>query len=182
MNEQLRQIAHRIVELREILEVDAASVARGIGMPLEEYLSYESGEADIPISALYAVSGFLGVDPTELMTGEAPRMADYTIVRGGKGVDIERYPGYSFSALAYNFIGRQMDPMLVDLAPSEHPPKLVRHGGQEFNYVLEGSLIITIGAREFTLHAGDSIYFDPSIWHGQRAIDRPVRFITIINE
>ena len=50
------------------------------------------------------------------MTGDVPRMDDYTVVRGGNGVKVERYPGYSFSALAFNYKHRQMDPMIVTLS------------------------------------------------------------------
>ena len=52
-------------------------------------------------------------------------MNDYTIVRKGQGVEIERYKGYKFRSLAFNYIGRQFDPMVVDLEPMETPPELV---------------------------------------------------------
>ena len=143
---------------------------------------YEEEAGVVPISALYAIADRLGVDPTVLMTGEAPRMAEYTVVRGGRGVSVERYKGYRFTALAANYIGRDMDPMIVDMTPSDGAPELVTHGGQEFNYVLEGRIIVTLGNQEFTLEAGDSIYFNPRIPHGQRAGGIPGKFITIINE
>ena len=60
------------------------------------------------------------------------------LVRAGGGIDVERYAGYRFSSLAYNFIEREMEPMIVTLAPSEKPA-LVSHEGQEFNYVLQGT-------------------------------------------
>jgi mannose-6-phosphate isomerase-like protein (cupin superfamily) len=109
-------------------------------------------------------------------------MAEYTVVRQGRGVSVERYEGYKFTALAANYIGRQLDPMIVDITPSDGTPKLVTHGGQEFNYVLEGRIVVTIGKQEFTLEAGDSVYFNPRIPHGQRAAGVPSRFLTIINE
>ena len=37
--------------------------------------------------------------------------------------------------------------------------------------------------EEFELHAGDSIYFNPSVPHGQRCVGRvPARFVTVIAE
>jgi len=182
MNDQMQQIAARIKELREILELSQEEVAGDVGVTLEAYQRYEQAANDVPISTLYAIAERLGVDPTVLMTGEAPRMAEYTVVRQGKGVSVERYAGYRFTALAFNYIGRQMDPMIVDMTPSDGAPMLVTHGGQEFNYVLEGCIIVTVGRQEFTLQAGDSIYFNPRIPHGQRAGGVPGRFLTIINE
>ena len=35
--------------------------------------------------------------------------------------------------------------------------------------------------REFTLEAGDSIYFNPEKPHGQRAVTETAKFLTIIN-
>lgn len=182
MNNQMEQIAARIKELREILELTQEEVAQSVGVPLETYQRYEQAANDVPISALYAIAEKLGVDPTVLMTGEAPRMAEYTVVRQGKGISVDRYAGYRFTALAFNYIGREMDPMIVDMTPSDGAPELVTHGGQEFNYVLEGRIIVTVGNQEFELEAGDSIYFNPRIPHGQRAGGVPGRFLTIINE
>ena len=181
MNEYIKQISDRIRELRDILDLTAEEVAQQIGVSTEEYLAYENGEKEIPISLLYKVASVFKVDPTVLMTGDVPRMDDYTVVRGGNGVKVERYPGYSFSALAFNYKHRQMDPMIVTLSKSE-TAELVRHGGQEFNYVIEGAIKVVVGDREFTLEAGDSIYFNPEKPHGQRAVTETAKFLTIINE
>ena len=182
MNDQIKQIAQRIRELREILDVDAADLAKQVNVSVAEYNQYENAESDIPIGVIYAVAAALNVDPTVLLTGDAPRLSDYTIVRQGRGVSVERYKGYKFSSLAFNYIGRQFDPMVVDLEPMENPPELVVHGGQEFNYVLKGTVQLVIGSREFLLEAGDSAFFNPMTPHGQRAVGGPVKFLTIINE
>ena len=182
MNDQIKQIAERIKELRSILEVDVATLAKQVNVSVEEYEKYENAEADIPIGVIYGVADVLNVDPTVLLTGEAPRMEDYTIVRAGKGISVERYKGYKFASLAFNYIGRTFDPMLVDLLPMEKGPELVVHGGQEFNYVLEGTVQLVIGSKEFLLGPGDSAFLNPMTPHGQRAVGGPVKFLTIINE
>lgn len=182
MNEQIKQISERIKELRTILEVDAADLAGRVNVSVEDYERYENAEVDIPIGVIYGVAAELNVDPTVLLTGEAPRMSDYTIVRQGRGVEVERYKGYKFNSLAFNYIGRAFDPMIVDLEPMEKGPELVVHGGQEFNYVISGTVQLVIGGRDFLLEAGDSAFFNPMTPHGQRAVGGPVRFLTIINE
>jgi len=109
-------------------------------------------------------------------------MTTHCIVRAGHGVDIERYPGYRFSSIAYNFIGREMEPLLVTIEPEDGTPAMVMHGGQEFNYVLEGRLRITLGTHSYELSVGDSIYFDPRLPHAQSAVGGPAKFLTVINE
>ena len=181
MNEQIRMIGARIRELRDILDITQEQAADSVGIDIELYRSYEDARDDIPIGVLYGLAAKFGVDPTVLMTGDSPRMDDYTLVRKGQGMKIERYPGYSFSALAFNFKNRDMDPMIVTLSHTDKA-ELVSHSGQEFNYVLAGSIKVVIGAKEFALEAGDSIYFNPSVPHGQRALTETAMFLTVINE
>jgi transcriptional regulator with XRE-family HTH domain len=182
MQDNLAQIPARIKELREILEISAMDMARETGMPLETYNKYESGELDIPISVLYKISAHLGVDATVLLTGEDPKMDTASVCRAGKGVRVERFPGYEFWSLAYNFKDRTLEPLLVYLSPSKAPAAPVTHAGQEFNYVLEGKVKVTVGQREYILEPGDSLYFDAGLPHAQSALGLPSRFITIIQE
>ena len=181
MNDQIKQIGARIRELREILDITPEKAAAEVGIDVEQYLKYESATADITVGVLYGLASAFGVDPTVLLTGDAPRMDEYTIVRKGQGIRVERYAGYSFSALAFNFKNRQMDPMIVSLLHTEEA-ELVTHPGQEFNFVLEGKIRIIIGRKEFTLEPGDCIYFNPALPHGQRAVTEQARFLTVINE
>ena len=176
------QIPGRIKELREILEISAIDMAGDIHVPYETYVKYESGEQDIPVSVLYGIAAKLGTDVTVLMTGEDPRMESAAVCRRGKGIQIERYPGYEFSSLAYNFKGRTMEPLLVTLDSSRPQAAQVAHSGQEFNYVVEGRMKVTVGNAEYELAEGDSVYFDARLPHGQSAVDGSARFITIIQE
>jgi len=182
MNEKAAHVPDRIRELREILEISALDMAKDTGIPFETYCKYESGELDIPISVLYTIAHQLGTDVTVLLTGEEARMDSAAVCRRGKGVQIERYPGYEFSSLAYNFKNRTMEPLLVQLDSSRQAAAMVSHSGQEFNFVTEGRMIIIVGKTEHILTAGDSIYFDARIPHGQCAIDGTAQFLTVIQE
>jgi transcriptional regulator with XRE-family HTH domain len=172
----------RIKELREDEEIKILDIARNIGIEAGVYEKYESGELDIPISVLYKIAACLGVDATVLLTGEDPRMESASVCRKGQGVRIERYPGYEFSSLAYNFKGRTIEPLLVSLDPSRSEAPQVSHGGKEFNYIIEGKVKVTVGNRAYILAEGDSIYFDALRPHGQAAVEGPAKFITVIEE
>jgi transcriptional regulator with XRE-family HTH domain len=182
----LDQIPGRIKEFREIMEISAIDMARDIGISLETYEKYESGALDIPISVLYKIANRLGTDTTVILTGDGPRMETASVCRAGKGIQVERYPGYEYSSLAYNFKGRTMEPLLVALDTSKAPAPMVSHSGQEFNYVVLGRVRITVGNRDYDLTAGDSIYFDARLPHAQCALENgggsSAQFITIIQE
>ncbi len=181
MHQELMEIPHRMRELREILEISLFEMANRLNISLETYRKFESGEIDIPISTLYDIAGILQIDFTELITGETPKMDTYFITRKGHAPGIARY-GYSCTSLAHGFIGREMQPLLVSLSPSDPPQEPVSHAGQEFNYVVSGQMCVIINGREHVLSEGDCIYFNPQLPHGQRAVDGPAAFLTVIKE
>ncbi|HBP37350.1 MAG TPA: transcriptional regulator [Clostridiales bacterium] len=177
-----QDIAARIRELRDSAGETVEAAAAGLGIKPELLAAYESGETDVPISALYEIAGRFGVDLTDLMTGKSPNLQHYCVVRDGKGPEVERYPGYRFQSLAFGFANRRFEPLLVTLDPEKNPEiKLVTHPGQEFNLVLSGRIRVILGSSSVELAHGDSIYFDPTLPHGQLALDDvPASFLTII--
>ncbi len=183
MQERIKEVAARVRELRDILEISADDMAANLRISREKYLSYENGEEDIPASILYEVSQRLGVELSILLTGETPRMHYFSVTRKGQGVSVERRKQYKYQSLASNFINKKAEPLVVTVEPK--PQNTIvqtnSHPGQEFNYVLEGSLKLIIKDHDIILEEGDSIYFDSSCDHAMVALnDKPARFLAII--
>lgn len=181
MNEQIREIAQRLVGLRDLLAIKPDEVAAVCNIPVEEYLDYESGEKDIPVSILQNISKKYNVELTALLFGEEPKMKTFFLTRAGQGTAMERTRAYKYQALAAGFAGRKADPFVVTVEPSENNIHLNSHNGQEFNFVIEGSMLLSVGGHELTLNEGDSLYFDATQPHGMKALDgKPVKFLAII--
>lgn len=183
MTEQIKQIAMRIKELRMISNISAATLAKELKIPIELYTQYENGAVDIPVSFLYGVAQKFNIELTAILTGGEPRLRIYSLVRKGKGVSVDRRKEYKYQSLAYNFIHKKAEPFLVTVDPenSELPVNLNAHPGQEFNYVLEGTLLILIHNQELILNAGDSIFYDSTYQHGMKALEnKPVQFLAVI--
>lgn len=179
----MREIGLRIEGLREACDVTQEDMARELEVSLETYQKWEETGADVPISAIYHMAKTFGVEFTEILTGTAAKLDTYHVVRAGEGKEVDRYPGYYYEDLAWRYQGKIMQPLLVVLDPSDEPAKLVTHTGQEFNIVIEGTVIVSFADKEFTLTAGDSIYFNPQYPHGQRCGGSvPAKFVTIIAE
>lgn len=180
---EFAEIGLRIRGLREACDVTREEMARELDVDTETYIAWEETGADVPISAIYHLAHKFGVEFTEILTGTAAKLNTYHVVRSGEGKEVDRYPGYHYEDLAWRYTGKIMQPLLVTLNPSDEPAKLVTHSGQEFNLVLEGTVIVTWCDKEFALQAGDSIYFNPTQPHGQRCGgDVPAKFVTIITE
>lgn len=183
MNEQIKQIAARLVGLRDALEIKPEEIAKVCRISVEEYLSLESGTVDISVSVLHQISQAYGIELTTLMFGDEPKMCSYFVTRKGKGVAVERVKAYKYQSLAAGFVGRKADPFIVTVhpTPEETPIYLNSHPGQEFNLILSGHLRLHINGKELELNEGDSIYFNSALPHGMKALgDEKVRFLAVI--
>lgn len=183
--DELIQLSHRLKGLRDSLDLTLEQLAEECGIEPETLAKYESGKHDIPVSFLHRLASLKGLELTSILFGEEPRMSNYYITRSGKGVKVERRKAYFYQDLAAGFRQRKMVPFLVKISPdhtagTKQSPNT--HEGQEFNYVLEGELEITIGNKTTILEPGDSVIFDSTIPHALRAVsDVDAKVIVIIN-
>lgn len=179
--DNLSVICARIKDLREFSDYSEETFAAKLNITTQEYCEYESGARDIPIGLLYNISAALQIDPSVILFGKNATKKEAAVVYDGNGTVIERYDGYSFVSLNSDFMDRSIEPMLVTIKDGVKP-ELVKHKGQEFNYVLSGALRVIVGEREYYLRAGDSIYFDASLAHAQIAMDTEAKFLTVIEK
>jgi transcriptional regulator with XRE-family HTH domain len=183
MKEEIQLIAERLKELREISGLSSAALASELGVSLDLILQYESGTADIPVGFLYKVAHKFGIELTAILTGENPRLHIYCVVRKDRGLRVERRKQYKYESLASNFINKKAEPFIVRIEPDTElaPVEFNSHPGQEFNYVIEGTMKIIIDTHEVVLNAGDSIYYDSSCQHAMKAMNQtPVKMLAIV--
>ena len=58
-----------------------------------------------------------------------------------------------------------MEPILVDLGEDGRTYELLPHQGEEFGYVLQGSICIHLGNKTYRAKKGESFYFTPDKKH-----------------
>jgi len=183
MNQQVAEIAARIRELRDTVGYSPKEMAEACRVSETQYLSYETGGEDIPIGFLIEMANRFQIDSTVLLTGEEPKLHAFCLTRAGQGVRVERNANYSYRSLAYNFIGKESDPLYVVVSPEPEgaPISVNAHPGQEFDYILSGTMRMKIGDKEILMQPGDSIYFDSSAPHGMLGVgSEPVHFLAIV--
>ncbi len=181
--DEYNEIGARLRELREVSDYSIEQLASELGIDPDVYASYEKNGKDVPISVIYQIANKFKVDFAEIVTGQLAHLDTYHVIRRGGGKVVNRNPEYHFEDLAYRYTNKIMQPLLVTLEPDDAPAKLITHTGQEFNLVLEGTVIVTLGDKEFVMTEGDSIYFNPTIPHGQRCGgETKARFLTVIAE
>ncbi|MEI6277219.1 MAG: cupin domain-containing protein [Prolixibacteraceae bacterium] len=183
MTDQIQLIASRIKELREIAGISAESFAKELSVEPELLLEYESGRIDIPVGFLYKVAQRFNLELSALLRGDQPKLHVYSVVRKGKGLNVDRRKQYTYENLAWNFIHKKVEPFIVTAAPDKEDrvPEFNSHAGQEFNFVLEGTLMVIVDGHEIVLGEGDSIYFDSGFQHAMKALNNQhARFLAII--
>lgn len=173
MEPKIIEIAERIRGMREILEFTQEQMAEKVGVSLETYKAYEAAERDFGFTFLYKCATVFKVDIVELLTGENPKLSYYTVVRNGSGLPMTRRSGFTYQHLAYRIKDKLAEPFVV-IAPyraeeQDAPIELNHHKGQEFDYVLKGSLKMQIEDHVEVLGEGDAIYYDSSYGHGMIA-------------
>jgi len=181
--QDLKQIGERIKGLREALGFSPAEMAQRLEVDEDEYLQYEAGEKDISVSFLQRIEREFFVDLSTLMFGTEPKMNSYFITRKGKGVSVERVSAYKYQSLTSGFTNNVAEIFIVTVEPKPMDTDFYQniHAGQEFNMVLEGSMMLSINGKTLILNEGDSIYFDSSLPHGMKALNnKPVKFLAVI--
>ncbi len=185
MENQIAAIAARIKELRLIVGRTPAEMAEVTNTTVEYYLDSEEGRNDFSFTFVHNCAKALGVDITELISGDNAKLSTYTIVRSGEGMPLERRKGFKYSHMAANFKGRSSEPFVVvakyDEAEQTRPIHLASHEGEEFDYILEGELKVDVAGHEDILRAGDAIYYNSTEPHGMIATGgADCKFIAIV--
>lgn len=183
MKQEFIELANRIRELRDVCGYSLEEMAKEIGIDAKTLENYEAHGEDIPISVIYEIANICKVDFTDVLTGTTGKLDSYHVVRRGKGKPVDRRSGYRFEDLAYRFGNKIMQPLFVTIEPSEEPTTLITHKGQEFNLVIEGTMVLIFGNEEIVLNPGDSVYFNATRPHGQKCVgSEKVQFLTVIAE
>ena len=172
---QLQRIALRIREMRQILGYSTEKMAKLTDLSEAVYVSYESGEVDLPFTFMHKCAQVFGIELTEILEGHSAKLSGYTVTRKGDGLTTASEDGITIQDLAPLFRQKLATPYWVTYQYSEElqnrPINTVTHAGQEFDLVLKGSMRIRVGDREEVLREGDSIFYKSSTPHGMIAID-----------
>ncbi len=171
---QLSEVASRIREMRDIMGMSAAEMAKKTEVTQEEYEKYENGATDMPFTFVHKCALAFGMELTELLEGKNAHLSSYTVTRKGRGQETAREDGITIQNLAPKFKNKIAEPHWVKYEYSEElqnkPIHLTKHSGQEFDLVISGSLKVQVGEHTEILNEGDSIYYNSSTPHGMIAV------------
>src|SRR5689334_18500750 len=156
-------------------------MSKKVGIPLSTLAKVETDKLSLTYDKLQQLSSRLGMTMTEFLgLGEAPAEQARPVVSGRRSVagadnTIQvTTPNYDYQYLCADLRQKRMVPIIVRLHSHDIAEfgELVKHKGEEFVYVLEGTIEIHL---EFytpvTLKAGQGIYLDSTMEHAYLAKD-----------
>lgn len=141
--------------LREIAELSGLSVS---------YLSQVERDAISPsLKSLARIAQALEAPIVSLFLNHDTSPG--SVVRRGKRVKISLPDtDLRYELLSPNVSGR-VEFLLLRVQEGKGQDKLITHEGEEHVFLIQGTLEVRVGERQYTLKAGDSICFDSSFPH-----------------
>ena len=163
--------AIRDVRLSQGLSLRALSARAGL--PYSTLSKLENGKMTLTYDKLIRLAQALNVDIKDLLANAQERAAPVavgrrSVTRAGEALDadsekhVHHYP-------AVDLLGKMMTPIIIDVQARsvDELGGLVRHGGEEYLYVLSGSMELHSDLyAPLPLGRGDSVYFDSGMAHG----------------
>ena len=122
------------------------------------------------LKALIRISEALGMPMSSLFSENGPAVPEFSFGRLDEGEELLRNDGEQhgirYLALAYQQIGRKMDPFIIEYTPGE-PRDFMFHETEEFFVLLEGELNYYLYDNNglHRMKAGDTLYMKANIPH-----------------
>ncbi len=185
---QKSNIGEKIRQYREMRMIAREELARNSNLDVSLLARIED-EGTVPsLGPLIRIARALGVrlgtflddagleGPVMVKAGEAESAVSFA------SSDPATRQHLNFFSLAAGKAGRHMEPFLVDILPSQASDyRLSSHEGEEFLFVLEGTVEVNYGREVYRLEKGDVIYYDSIVMHNVHAGGpAPARLLAVV--
>lgn len=180
-------VGERVKNLREKAGLSLQEFADRLGFSSALINQIENHMVSPPLGALMKISRTLGVSVGEIW-GEGVG-EPYILTRRDEGRTVSRFAskeginyGYSYQSLGSGMKNRHIESFVVTLEPpTVKQPQPSGHEGEEFLYVVEGTVEIFLDGHTDLMEPGDSIQYDARIPHRVSCHgDCPAKIVAVV--
>ncbi|WP_336824601.1 cupin domain-containing protein [Sporosarcina sp. USHLN248] len=171
-------LGNKIKRIRTKRSMTLKELAEKTGFSISFLSQLERGKSSATLESLKKISIAFGVNPSYFFEENESsddqtnsfdqRMEEHNIYYKDLGTMVRR---------------RDFAPLLVILKPGQTEGNLITHRGQEFIYVIEGTLTIRLEDEIYTLLPDESIMLDstrPHYWYNYT--EKDVKFLCVSSE
>ncbi len=183
-------IGEKIKNVREMKNISVEEMAERSGLSEDQIIRIEGNEDFPSLAPLIKIARVLGVrlgtfldDQQEL----GPVICRHESLKCQEGIGftnnaVTKHKYMSYHALSSDKSGRHMEPFIIDVKPAKTADFIFStHEGEEFIYVIEGTIEINYGKNTYILNEGDSIYYDSIVAHHVHAGDnKPAKILGVV--
>jgi electron transfer flavoprotein alpha subunit/transcriptional regulator with XRE-family HTH domain len=161
------RFGEKLKQLRQAHGWSHEHLAESTGQTPDFIAAVESGDIAPPVAFILRLARAYGVDPgTFLNDEEKGRIRDQRTQ-----AYVNRTRNYSYQTLTSGSENDHLRAFMVTIEPHhDHKPVAYKHEGEEFIFVMEGELALTLGSNRHTLKTGESIHFHSNTPHKLKSL------------
>ena len=159
----VEEIGIRIKSIREEKGLSLDQLSKLTGFDVELLSNIESSKVQPQLGTIIKLSKALDSAFGRIVSGVGDKL--YSVTRKNEQKIVSRSTSrkgrkqlYTYKSLAPEVKGRHMEALIVQLEENPEDEMSV-HEGEEFIYVLDGTVLLNIGGDKFELEPGDSAYY-----------------------
>lgn len=155
-------LGKKIRNRRRAIDMTLQQVSERVGLSIGFLSQIERGMSTPSLSSLCNIAEALGTSidtfvPASRQSGAVSRQGQRETFSIG---DARR----TYELLGSRFPGARLHPSLVRRPPG-HMSEFMRNEGEDFVYVLEGSILLEVDGERHILNRGDSVHFQSHLPH-----------------
>jgi transcriptional regulator with XRE-family HTH domain len=176
---QTLEVGDRIRILRINQKRTLQEVADSCGLSKSMISKIENNKTVPSVATLVKIAQNLGTNISNLLENNGWTKAIVTTRQEAEEKFVLTEKGYSIFPYATEFHQKKMQPFLFEAIKGKVIPHQLSHEGEEFIFIVEGTMKMQVGEMEYVLKTGDSLYFNSLQKHGVIPVSDKVIYIDI---
>lgn len=179
------RIGARMRHARLSKDLSLRELSEAVGCSESFVSKIENNKVRPSIAMLHRLSRELDINIGTLFD-DSDDSQDVQVLRSGKRRVINVDPEWQGKDVSLEQIIPQraaslLQANILSVAPGGYSDGLIEHSGEEFGYILDGQIDMTVGKDTYHLVAGDCIFFRSPLAHGYRNVSKTTAKVLWVN-
>lgn len=162
----MEKIGERIKSIRKAKKMTLKQISEKTNLSISFLSQVEHSKCSITLESLMKISEVLDVNPSFFFSEDEDQERNKIAIHKHQALEEDMVvSNFTYKDLSGNFPNQTFLPTLVTLQPRKEGGRPLAHNGQEFIFVLEGTLTVIFENDEVALQAGESLHMESTTPH-----------------